>query len=214
MDRLELGVQTAAIGSLRVTAVGIGCNNFGRELDAEASRTVIHAAISEGINFFDTADTYGRPRTSGETILGEALRPYRDNVVIATKFRRNLDDQRYGAKPTYVRTATEASLHRLRTDYIDLMQVHVPDVSTPIEDTLGALGELVAEGKIREIGGSKYGVKELRIMQDAARAKAVPGFASAQAEYSLLKLSAADVVGECERTGVASYPIVPCVTVC
>ena len=203
-------MQKRSIGALDVTVVGIGCNNFGRQLDAAATEAVVHAALDAGINFFDTADAYGNPKTMSETLLGPLLKPHRESVVVATKFGRVIDDKRQGAKPAYVKAATEASLKRLQTDRIDLMQLHIPDPTTPIEDTLGALADLMAEGKIREIGVSNIEAPELRHMTETARAHHLPGFAAIQMEYSLLyRAPVADILKECERSGVKFLPFRP-----
>lgn len=190
--------------------IGIGCNNFGRQLDGGATQAIVHAALDQGITFFDTADSYGKPKTASESVLGPILKPHRDKIVIATKFGRVLDDERQGAKPAYVRAATEASLRRLQTDYIDLMQLHIPDPTTPIEDTLGALEDLVAEGKIRAIGGSNFTGAELAAMGEAASQHGKPPFASTQIEYSMLyRKPVSDVVAECERQGIKLLPFRP-----
>jgi aryl-alcohol dehydrogenase-like predicted oxidoreductase len=203
-------LQKRSIGSLEVTVVGIGCNNFGRQLDAAATAGVVHAALDAGINFFDTADSYGMPKTMSETLLGPLLRPHRDRVVIATKFGRALDEAHRGAKPAYVKAATEASLKRLQTDHIDLMQLHIPDPTTPIEDTLGALADLIREGKVREIGVSNVEADELRRMTETARAHHLPSFATIQMEYSLLyRAPVANILAECERSGVKFVPFRP-----
>lgn len=200
-------LQKRAVGSLEITTVGIGCNNFGRELDAAATRDVVHAALDAGVTFFDTADNYGKPKTTSETLLGEMLENHRNDVVIATKFGRWLDPEHGGGKPAYVRAATEASLRRLRTDRIDLMQMHIPDPETPIEETLGALGELVAEGKIREIGCSNFSAEQLRAANAAAAANGLPRFISAQEQYSLLhRAPAAELIAECVSSGVSLMP--------
>ncbi|HUO23436.1 MAG TPA: aldo/keto reductase [Caulobacteraceae bacterium] len=203
-------MRTRSIGSLQVTVVGIGCNNFGRQLDADATREIVHAALDHGIAFFDTADSYGDPKTMSETVLGPILKPHRDRIVLATKFGRVIDETRRGAKASYVRAATEASLKRLQTDYIDLMQLHIPDPTTPIEETLGALGELIKEGKIREIGGSNFTAPELREMSDAAKAHGTPRFVSTQAEFSLLhREPVADLIAECVRSDIRFLPFRP-----
>jgi aryl-alcohol dehydrogenase-like predicted oxidoreductase len=203
-------LRTRNIGSLEVTVVGVGSNNFGRQLSAGLTRQVIHAALDEGVNFFDTADTYGNPATTSETLIGEILRPHRDEVIIATKFGRFLDEEHHGAKPAYVRSATEASLRRLQTDYIDLMQLHIPDPDTPIADTLGALAELLEEGKIREIGISNFDVQQLREASEAAQQKGTPHFVSTQAKCSMLdRHEAADILAECEDTGMRLLPFQP-----
>ena len=138
------------IGSLEVSVVGLGCNNFGSRLDHKRTTKVVHAALDAGVNFFDTADIYGATRS--EVLLGKALGKRRKDVVIATKFGMPIDDTHFGAKPAYVRSACEDSLRRLGTDHIDLYQLHYPDTTVPIGDTLNALQGLIAEGKVREIG--------------------------------------------------------------
>lgn len=203
-------MQTRQIGALEVTTVGIGCNNFGRELDASATRDVIEAALDEGIAFFDTADSYGDPKTASETLLGEIVRPHRDELVLATKFGRLLDDRRRGAGASYVRAATEASLKRLQTDRVDLMQLHIPDPKTPIEDTLGALDELIREGKIREIGCSNFSPLQLRDAAKAAESNNLHGFRSTQAEYSILHAApVAPLLAECDELGIKLLPFRP-----
>ena len=159
------------IGSLHVSVVGLGCNAFGDKLDADATAAVVHAALESGINFFDTADSYGDTRS--EQFLGRALAGSRDQAVVATKFGMPLDATRLGgASPQYVRLAVEDSLRRLRTDYIDLYQLHAPDGDVPIEDTLGALAELIEAGKVREVGCSNVSAEELRGAADASNGRA------------------------------------------
>jgi aryl-alcohol dehydrogenase-like predicted oxidoreductase len=198
---------TRRIGSLDVSVIGLGCNNFGRRLDAQATTKVVDAAVGEGINFFDTADIYGS--TKSEEFLGQALGARRKDVIIATKFGMKVDDKRQGAHPDYVLRAAEDSLRRLGTDYIDLYQLHEPDKTVPIADTLGALDQLVQAGKVREIGCSNFTVPMLR----EAAAAAKPGaarFVSVQNEYSLLHRDPEpDVLPECERTGMAFLPFFP-----
>jgi aryl-alcohol dehydrogenase-like predicted oxidoreductase len=140
-------METRQIGSLSVSVVGLGCNNFGGRLDAERTAATVHAALEAGITFFDTADIYGETRS--EEFLGRALGRRRAGVVVATKFGMEVDERRHGAKPPYVRQAVEDSLRRLGTECIDLYQLHQPDPTTPIADTLGALDELVQAGKVR-----------------------------------------------------------------
>jgi aryl-alcohol dehydrogenase-like predicted oxidoreductase len=198
------------IGSLEVTVVGIGCNNFGRQLDAEATRGVVRAALDAGITFFDTADSYGQPKTASETLLGEALKPHREGVVLATKVGRWLDETRGGGKAGYIRAAAEASLRRLQTDRVDLLQLHIPDPETPIEETLGALDALVQEGKVREIGVSNFTAEELHGAVQAGRAGGLRPIVSTQAEFSLLyREPVADLLAECERSGVNLLPFRP-----
>jgi len=158
-------METRKIGSLNVSVVGLGCNNFGWRIDPEATAAVVDAALEAGVNFFDTADVYGKGQS--EEFLGRALRLRRDEALIATKFGLEMDKQRQGAKPHYIRQAAEESLRRLGTDRIDLYQLHKPDPETPIADTLGALGALVRAGKVREIGCSNFSVEQFR---EAARA--------------------------------------------
>jgi aryl-alcohol dehydrogenase-like predicted oxidoreductase len=206
--REALRMETRRIGSLQVSVVGLGCNNFGGRLDADATASVVHAALDAGINFLDTADVYGGTRS--EEFLGRALRGRRDKVVLATKFGGKVDEQRQGASPAYVRQAVEDSLRRLGTDRIDLYQLHTPDPKTPIEATLGALNELVRAGKVREIGCSNFSVDQLR----AAEAAVPPGgarFVSVQNEYSLFHRDPErdGVLAECERAGLAFLPYFP-----
>ena len=175
-------MEHRTIGSLSVSVVGIGCNNFGARLDARATAGVVHAALDAGVNFFDTADIYGA--TQSEVFLGQALRERRDEAIVATKFGMPIDDAHFGAKPAYVREACEASLRRLGTDHIDLYQLHYPDESVPIADTLGALAELVEAGKVREIGCSNLSADQL--VEAKAAAGDHPAFVSLQNQYSLL----------------------------
>ena len=200
-------MEKRRIGSLEVSLVGLGCNNFGRRLDEQATAAVVDAALDAGINFFDTADVYGG--TKSEEFLGRVFGPRRDDVIIATKFGAKLDDQRRGARPEYVRQAAEDSLRRLGTDRIDLYQLHTPDPETPIEDTLGALGELVKAGKVREIGCSNFSAEQLRAAEAAVKDGAAR-FVSVQNEYSLLRRDPeAEVLPECERAGIAFLPYFP-----
>jgi aryl-alcohol dehydrogenase-like predicted oxidoreductase len=201
-------MDTRAIGSLQVSMIGLGCNNFGWRLDEARSAAVVHAALDAGITFFDTADIYGG--TLSEEFLGRALAGRRDEVVIATKFGMEVDEQRKGARPEYVRQAAEDSLRRLGTDRIDLYQLHEPDPTVPIADTLGAMNELVQAGKVREIGCSNFSVEQLREARAAAESEHTARFVSVQNEYSLLHREPEQgVLAECERTGVAFIPYFP-----
>jgi len=200
-------METRPIGSLEVTVVGLGCNNFGRRLDADATARVVNAALDEGINFFDTADIYGDTRS--EEFLGRALGSRRGEVVLATKFGMAVDERRKGARPDYVHRALEDSLRRLRTDRIDLYQLHQPDPETPVSDTLEALDGLVRQGKIREIGCSNFTADQIVEAHEAARYGAAQ-FASVQNEYSLLhREPEIDVLPECARLGLAFIPYFP-----
>jgi aryl-alcohol dehydrogenase-like predicted oxidoreductase len=200
-------VQTRRIGSLNVSVVGLGCNNFGGRIDFDASKAVIDAALGAGINFFDTADMYGGSHS--EEFVGRALGARRRDVIIATKFGLPVNEHPGGARPEYVRQAAEASLRRLGTDYIDLYQLHRPDPTVPIADTLGALNALVQAGKVREIGCSNFTVDQLR----AAETAPPPGashFVSVQNEYSLFHRDPeAGVLAECERAHLAFLPYFP-----
>jgi aryl-alcohol dehydrogenase-like predicted oxidoreductase len=207
-------LQRRQIGSLEVTVVGIGCDNFGGRVDEDRTREVVNAALDSGVNFFDTADVYPVVPpglfTRSEELLGRALKGRRDEAVIATKFGARIDDDRPGgARPEYIRQALEASLRRLATDRIDLYQLHSPDPDIPIADTLGTLGELVEAGKIIEIGCSNFDLGQLR-QAEASSPPGRPGFVSVQNQYSLLvRQDDRDVLPECERTGLAYLPYFP-----
>ena len=193
------------IGSLKVSVVGIGCNNFGWRTDAAGTASVVDAALDTGINFFDTADVYGSGQS--EEFLGRALKGRRERAVIATKFGMKMGEGKEGARPEYIRQALDASLRRLHTDTIDLYQIHRPDPNTPIADTMQALNDAVKAGKVREIGCSNFSAEQMR----AARATFGPRwFATVQNNYSLLKREPeAEVLPECARTGVGFLPYFP-----
>ena len=196
-------METRKIGSLNASVVGLGCNNFGWNIDEAATKQVVDAALETGVNFFDTADIYGG--TKSEEFLGRVLQGRRDKVVLASKFGIKIDDARPGgARPAYLRQAVEDSLNRLQTDHLDLYQLHRPDDGTPIADTLGALNELVQAGKVREIGCSNFSAAQLGEAAGGAR------FVSVQNEYSLLdRTPEAEVLPECERLGIAFLPYFP-----
>jgi aryl-alcohol dehydrogenase-like predicted oxidoreductase len=199
-------METRRIGSLEVSVVGLGCNNFGWRIDEETTREVVDMALEAGITFFDTADIYGG--TKSEEFLGRALGARRDEIVLATKFGMKVDDARKGARPDYVHRACEDSLRRLGTDRIDLYQLHQPDPEVPIADTLGALDELVRAGKVREIGCSNFSAEQMREAAEAA--KGGTRFVSIQNEYSLLyREPESGVLAECEHLGVAFIPYFP-----
>ncbi|HEY1341953.1 MAG TPA: aldo/keto reductase [Bryobacteraceae bacterium] len=200
-------MEKRKIGSLEVSGVGIGCNNFGWRIDEAASKKVVDAAIDAGINFFDTADIYDKGRS--EECLGRALGARRKDVVIATKFGMKFDDQREGARPAYVEQSAEDSLRRLGTDCIDLFQLHQPDPKTPVGDTLEALDRLVRAGKVREIGCSNFSAEQLREAASAVKGGAAR-FVSVQNQYSLLHRDPEkDVIPECVRQGLAFIPYFP-----
>ncbi len=200
-------METRALGSLRVSVVGVGCNNFGSRLDQAGTTNVVLGALEAGVTFFDTADIYGA--TKSEVMLGVALGARRDEVVIATKFGMPIDDAHFGASPKYVRAACEDSLRRLGTDHIDLYQLHYPDDTVPIAETLGALRELVEAGKVREIGCSNLTVAQLNEAKGAAGDG--PAFVSVQNQYSLLEREPErdGVLEACANLGLGFLPFYP-----
>jgi aryl-alcohol dehydrogenase-like predicted oxidoreductase len=198
-------VEKRRIGSLEVSVVGLGCNNFGMRLDQKVSAQVIEAALAARITFFDTSDSYG----PSEEYLGKTLGPRRRAVIIATKFGKPVPGQGEGATAGYVTLAVEASLRRLRTDYIDLYQLHAPVPSVPIGETLEALDKLVRAGKVREIGCSNFNAEQIREAARVTRPKAAR-FVSVQNEYSLLhREPERAVLGVCEELGIAFLPYFP-----
>jgi aryl-alcohol dehydrogenase-like predicted oxidoreductase len=201
-------VLTRRIGSLSVSVVGLGCNNFGMTIDGPRSADVVHAALDAGINFFDTADMYGG--TDSERFLGQALGTRRSEAIVATKFgMRASDSLQGGAHPDYLRRAVDGSLQRLNIDRIDLYQLHKPDPAVPIADTLGALDELVKAGKVREIGCSNFSVAQLHDAEGAVKSGAAR-FVSVQNQYSLLHRDPEkDVLPACSRLGLAFLPYFP-----
>jgi aryl-alcohol dehydrogenase-like predicted oxidoreductase len=205
-------MRTRRLGTsaLHVTVVGLGCNNFGGRADEAASRAVIDAALDAGVTFFDTADVYGN-RGGSEEIIGRALEGRRDEVVLATKFGHDLGDGETarGARP-YVRKAVEASLRRLRTDRIDLYQYHRPDGITPLEETLGALHELVQEGKVRAIGSSNFTAAMVEESDAIADERDGTPFVSEQSQYSWLRRQAEEeLLPACRRLGIGFIPYFP-----
>ncbi len=172
---------------LKVSEIGLGCNNFGAKLDLEGTRAVVEKALDLGITLFDTADMYGGQGGS-EKLLGEALGTKRHNIVLATKFGFPMGDGEYdkGGSRRYIMRAVEASLTRLSTDYIDLYQIHFPDPETPIEETLHALDDLVQSGKVRYIGCSNYAGWQLADAHWIAQTNGFNKFISAQNHYNLL----------------------------
>jgi aryl-alcohol dehydrogenase-like predicted oxidoreductase len=200
---------------LTVSTAGLGCNTFGHTLAPEGVEPLVRAALDAGVTFFDTADVYGATPGQSEELLGSALGTRRDDVVVATKFGadvRGLNGPDWGARASrrYIRRAAEGSLRRLGTDYIDLYQLHLPDPLTPIEETLAALHELVAEGKVRYIGSSNFDAWQVTDADWTARTGALTPFISAQNRYNLLDRSAErELVPAAENAGVGILPFVP-----
>jgi aryl-alcohol dehydrogenase-like predicted oxidoreductase len=195
---------------LEVTVVGLGCNNFGSRLDEAGTRAVVDAALESGITFFDTADVYGN-RGNSESLLGRILGGRRDQVVLATKFGADMGDgeTRRGSRP-YIRRAVEASLRRLATDWIDLYQYHSPDGVTPVEETLGALDELVREGKVRAIGSSNFTAAQVEEAHAISTSHGLTQFVAEQSRYSWLARDAEEeLLQACERFGIGFIPYSP-----
>jgi len=197
---------------LVVSLVGLGCNNFGRRLDLAGTRAVVDAAIDCGVTMLDTADTYGQ----SEEFLGDVLAGRRNQVVLATKFGHQASDMGYGRAAgakggrNYIRLAVEASLRKLRTDHIDLYQIHTPDPVTPIAETLAALGELVTEGKVRYLGNSNFAGWRIADAACVADRYGSAGFISAQNHWSLLERGAeAEVVPAARHFGLGVLPYFP-----
>lgn len=182
-----MDIRNLGNSGLRVSSVGLGCNNFGGRIDLESTRAVIHRALDLGITLFDTADTYGE-RGGFETCMGQVLGDRRKHIVLATKFGMPMDDggERQGGSRRWIMTALEDSLRRLRTDWIDLYQFHRPDPLTPIEETLRALDDLLRQGKVRYIGCSNMPGWQVVEAQWTARQLGLGAFISCQDEYSLI----------------------------
>jgi aryl-alcohol dehydrogenase-like predicted oxidoreductase len=210
--------RTVGRNGPQVSVVGLGGNNFGSRLDSEGTTSVVHAALDAGITLFDTADIYGAygdgSAGDSERLLGSAVKGHREQVVLATKFGMSMgpEDHHHGPRGSrrYIRHAVENSLRRLGTDYIDLYQYHEPDGVTPIAETLGVLGELVTEGKVRHLGCSNFAAGQVA---DAARQASIgetDPFTSTQARYHLLDRSAeTELVPACLRFGVGILPYYP-----
>lgn len=218
VESMQIPHRRVGSSGLLVSAVGLGCNNFGRAgavtEDLTGTRAVIDAALEAGITLFDTADIYGREPGLSETLMGEALRGRRDQVVLATKFGHS----GFGAgivagsrgSRSYVRRAVEASLTRLQTDWIDLYQLHTPDPHTPIDETLDVLDDLVREGKVRYLGHSNFAGWQIAEADFTARQRHGAPFVSAQNHYSLLRRGAErEVLPAVERFGLGFLPYFP-----
>jgi aryl-alcohol dehydrogenase-like predicted oxidoreductase len=205
-------MRTRSLGNdgPEVSVVGLGTNNFGPRIDYEQSLAVVDAALEFGITLFDTADIYGQG--TSEEFIGRALEGRRDRVLIATKFGKPMDErpeERRGTR-AYVHAACDASLHRLRTDVIDVYQMHEPDEGTPIDETLGALNELIEAGKVRSIGSSNYSAAQIEEADRVAHERGLTPFVSAQNHYSLVERDIEDdVLPSCERLGIGMLPYFP-----
>ena len=203
-------MEQRRIGELSVSVVGLGCNNFGRRIDAQRTAEVVDAAIDAGINFFDTADIYSEGLS--EEYLGRALKGRRDTVVVATKFGApgsSPEGVKRGSAE-WVKKACDQSLKRLGMDRIDLYQLHFPDPEVPIEETLGALDDLVKAGKVREIGSSNFGSTRIREADDVSTRQGIARFRSVQNRYSVLTRDPEPkVIPACEERGVGLIPYFP-----
>jgi aryl-alcohol dehydrogenase-like predicted oxidoreductase len=202
-------MRTRKIGPLEVSVVGLGCNNFGGRVDEAGTQAVVDAAIESGVTFFDTADIYGN-KGGSETLLGKALAGQRDKVVLATKFGGDmgLGVERHGARD-YIRSAIQASLSRLQVEQVDLYQHHQEDPGTPIDETFGALKELVDEGLVRAVGTSNYEPEHIERAAAIAAEIGLP-YVSEQSEYSWLERGAEDeLLPTCKRLGIGFIPYFP-----
>ena len=215
----QIDYRRLGSSGLTVSTIGLGCNNFGRSGTAsesqEGTTAVIDAAFEAGVTLFDTADIYGAERGLSETLMGHSLRGKREQIVLASKFGMDMDGRNgpdWGARGSrrYIRLAVEASLRRLQTDWIDLYQLHVPDPSTPIEETLSTLDDLITEGKIRYIGHSNLAGWQIAEAEFTARLNGHPKFISSQNEYSLLVRDAEDeVLPAVNAYGLGFLPFFP-----
>jgi len=207
----DMTYRTLGDSGLRVSTVGLGCNNFGMRIDEDASRLVIDAALDAGITLFDTSDSYGE----SEAIIGRALGSRRDDVVLASKFGSDLrgaNGKDWGSRGSrrYIRRAIERSLSRLQTDHLDLYQIHMPDPSTPILETLSTLTDLVHEGLVRYIGCSNFEGWRIADADWLARTNGLERFVSAQNHYNLIERGAeSEVIPACTRFGLGLLPYFP-----
>ena len=196
---------------VKVSAVGVGCNQFGSFLDQDGTTAVVHAALEEGINFFDTADVYGNKGLS-EEYLGHALAGHWGAVVVATKVRHRMGDgpNDTGASRYHLQNAVEASLRRLKTDHIDLYQIHAWDATVPIEETMRALDDLVRSGKVRYIGASNFDAWQLCRANDLAERHTWEAFVTVQPEYNMLRRDIErELLPYCQWSGVGILPYFP-----
>ncbi len=204
-------MEYRSLGDLQVSVVGLGCNNFGMRLDAADTKLVVDAAIDAGINYFDTAESYGNGQS--EEYLGRALQGRRDQVLVASKWGHtsSMAEGERGGDPGQIRARLDASLRRLGTDYIDHYQLHRPDPETPAAETLGCLAELRTEGKIREIGCTHFSAAELADSHAAAAANDLAMYPSVQNYYSLLTRNPETdgVFDACAEMGISFVPYFP-----
>ncbi len=211
----EMIYRPLGASGLMVSAVGIGCNAFSVRVDQDGVRDILAAARDTGVTLLDTSDTYGAEPGASETLIGEALQGQRDEFVVATKFGMDMRgtlgaDHGVRGSRSYIRRAVEASLRRLRTDHIDLYQLHRPDDVTPIEETLGTLTDLVREGKVRYIGCSNFAGWRIADAAWTAQTAGLEAFVSAQNRYSLLdRAIEEEVVPAAETFGLGILPYFP-----
>lgn len=204
-------IRNLGQSGLRVSSIGLGCNNFGGRIDDAATQVVIHKALDLGITLFDTADVYGE-RGGSETVMGRILGDNRKRIVLATKFAMPMDDrgEKFGGSRRYVMTAIEDSLRRLKTDYIDLYQMHQTDPRTPIEETLRTLDDLIRQGKVRYIGCSNFPAWQMTEAAWTARSAGLNGFVSCQDEYSLIhREPEAELLPAARKLGFGLLPYFP-----
>jgi len=204
-------IRNLGRSGLRVSAIGLGCNNFGGRIDLEPTRKVIHKAIDLGITLFDTADVYGN-RGGSETLMGQVLGDRRKDIVLATKFGNPMSDDgtKKGGSRRYIMTAVEDSLRRLKTDWIDLYQLHIVDPLTPIEETLRALDDLVRQGKVRYIGLSNVPAWQVVEAQWTSRTCGLNAFTSCQDELSLVMRGIdRDIMPMAQKYGMGVLPYFP-----
>ena len=204
-------IRNLGTSGLRVSAIGLGCNNFGGRIDLEATRKVVHKALDLGITLFDTADTYGE-RGGSEICMGQILGDDRKRIVLATKFGMPMDDVgvKLGGSRRYIMSAVEDSLRRLRTDWIDLYQIHQPDPNTPIEETLRALDDLIHQGKLRYVGCSNFPAWQVMEAHWTAKSDGLNGFVSCQDEYSLVfRKPEAELMPAMRKLGLGLLPFFP-----
>jgi aryl-alcohol dehydrogenase-like predicted oxidoreductase len=216
---MDIPIRYLGSSGLLVSAVGLGCNNFGRPETptfTEAGTTaVLDAAIESGINFFDTADVYGAEYGLSEKLMGPTVAKHRKSMIIASKFGHvdfasPLDAIGAGGSRAYIRAAIDQTLERLQTDYLDLYQHHTPDPRVPIQETLEALNELIAEGKVRHVGHSNYSAEQARRAHSVAKRLGLKGFVSAQNEHNLLTRGAeTDIIPAAVDMGLGFLPWFP-----